>query len=81
MRENKTKIAKLLAEKTDAMIETLIEDNGKIAAEIALLKINVEETAMDNLIIKRALDMKQSEWTKVQYKKTSGDRKTTVNCC
>jgi hypothetical protein len=49
---------------TKAKIQTLVEHNDKMAAEIESLKANVEETTGDNKLIKHVLDIKQGEWPK-----------------
>ena len=56
---------------TKAKIQTLVEHNDKMAAEIESLKANVEETTGDNKLIKHVLDIKQGEWTTVNQRFSS----------
>jgi hypothetical protein len=63
---------------TKAKIQTLVEHNDKMAAEIESLKANVEETTGDNKLIKHVLDIKQGEWTKVNQKKISREEEKSA---
>ena len=63
---------------TKAKIQTLVEHNDKMAAEIESLKANVEETTGDNKLIKHVLDIKQGEWTKVYQKKISREEEKSA---
>lgn len=58
------------AEESDANIRSLLESNNKMADEIASLKSTVEELTSENKIIRRFLDIKQNDWTKIETKKT-----------
>ena len=54
--------------KLEITIKTLSAQNNKMAAELELLKSGMSELSGDNASIKRVLDMKQNEWTKVTEK-------------
>jgi nitrate/TMAO reductase-like tetraheme cytochrome c subunit len=49
---------------------TLSEQNIKMVAEIELVKSIVNKLDNKNTSIKYVLDMKQSEWTKIEEKKS-----------
>ncbi len=59
----------LRAAEQEAKIQALTIENIKIAAEIQTLNITVEELSNDNHHVKRILDIKQNEWTKIEEKK------------
>ena len=63
-----TQLAESKLAKLRININSLSEQNNKMAAEIEQLKSTVVELSGDNANIKCILDIKQNEWTKVDTK-------------
>ena len=73
--QNKQDVECQITAETDAKIKVLLDQNDKMAAELASLKTTVEEITNENKVIRCVLDLKQHEWTKVET--TSGKSKET----
>ena len=52
-----------ITSEANAKMNTLVDENEKMAAEIFSLKTTIEEIAIENNVIKRILDIKQLEWS------------------
>jgi hypothetical protein len=73
--QNKQDMECQITAETDVKIKVLLDQNDKMAAELASLKTTVEEITNENKVIRCVLDLKQHKWTKVET--TSGKSKET----
>ena len=68
------------AAESEAKVESLVSEHiSKMATEIESLKATVAELEVENSAIKNVLEMKQSEWIKVDSKKSPSIEIKTVN--
>ncbi|CAB4017863.1 Hypothetical predicted protein, partial [Paramuricea clavata] len=68
------------AAESEAKVESLVSEHiSKMATEIESLKATVAELEFENSAIKNVLEMKQSEWIKVDSKKSPSIEIKTVD--